>query len=44
MKALLVLAAAAAALALVMPGESIAQRAMGAGYGGRYDPRPSPAR
>lgn len=39
MKALLVLAAAAAALALAVPGESLAQGAMRGGYGGRYDPQ-----
>ena len=39
MKALLILAAAAAALVLAMPGESIAQGAMRGGYGGRYDPQ-----
>ncbi len=39
MKALLVLAAAAAALALAMPGASLAQGAMRGGYGGRYDPQ-----
>ena len=39
MKALLVLATATAALALAVPGESIAQRAMRGGYGGRYDPQ-----
>ena len=39
MKSLLVLAAAAAVLVLAAPGESLAQRAMGGGYGGRYDPQ-----
>ena len=39
MKALLVLAAATAVLALAVPGESIAQGAMRGGYGGRYDPQ-----
>ena len=39
MKALLLMAAAAAALALAVPGESLAQRAVRGGYGGRYDPQ-----
>lgn len=39
MKTFLVLAAAAAVLALAIPGESLAQRAMRGGYGGRYDPQ-----
>ncbi len=38
MKALLLLAAAAAVLVLALPGESQAQQAM-RGYGGRYDPQ-----
>lgn len=39
MKTFFVLAAAAAVLTLAFPGESPAQRAMGGGYGGTYDPQ-----
>jgi hypothetical protein len=39
MKSFFVLAAAAAVLALALPGESFAQRGMGGGYGGKYDPQ-----
>lgn len=39
MKTFFVLAAAAATLMLALPGESLAQRAMRGGYGGRYDPQ-----
>lgn len=38
MKSFLALAAAAAVLMLALPGQSLAQRATGAAYGGRYDP------